>query len=119
MERGKSPFRFEDMWLKMDEFVDRVYFWWNHHSFSSTPSYVFAKKLRALKEDIIQWNCSEFGNVGRKKKELLGALNLLDAKKRDLGLSEAEIHEKNSVRSSFTRRDLMETEVENVMYQGG
>ena len=23
MVRGKSPFRFENMWLKMDEFVDR------------------------------------------------------------------------------------------------
>ena len=50
MERGKSPFRFENMWLKTDEFVDRVYSWWNYHSFPSTPSYVFAKKLRALKE---------------------------------------------------------------------
>jgi len=80
---------------------------------------VFAKKLRVLKEDIIQWNHSEFGNVSHQKKELLGALNLLDAKKRDLGLSEAEIHERNLVRSSFTGRDLMETKVENVMYQGG
>ena len=53
---------------------------------------MFAKKLRALKEDIIQWNRSEFGNVSHQKKELLGALNLLDAKKRDLGLFEAEIH---------------------------
>ena len=23
MERGKSPFRFKNMWLKTDEFVDR------------------------------------------------------------------------------------------------
>ena len=53
MERGKSPFRFESIWLKTDGFVDRVFSWWNHHSFSSTPSYVFAKKLKALKEYII------------------------------------------------------------------
>ena len=53
MVRGKSTFRFENLWLKMDEFVDGVYSWWNHHSFSGTPSYVFAKMLKALKEDII------------------------------------------------------------------
>ena len=57
MARGK-------MCLKIDGFVDRVYSWWNRHSFFGTPSYVFAKKLKALKEDIIKWNCREFGNVG-------------------------------------------------------
>ena len=53
MARGKSPFRFENMWLKSDGFVDRVDSWWNCHSFLGTPSYVFAKKLKVLKEDII------------------------------------------------------------------
>ena len=53
MARGKSTFRFENLWLKTDEFVDGVYSWWNCHSFSGTPSYVFAKKLKALKEDMI------------------------------------------------------------------
>ena len=53
MVRGKSTFRFENLWLKMDEFVDGVYSWWNRHSFFGTPSYVFAKMLKALKEDII------------------------------------------------------------------
>ena len=43
-----------------------------------------------MEEDIIQWNCIEFGNVNCQKKELLGALDLLDAKEGDLGLSEAK-----------------------------
>ena len=53
MESGKSPFRFENMWLKTDGFIDRVQSWWDHHSFSGTPSFMFAKKLKALKEDIV------------------------------------------------------------------
>ena len=36
--------------------------------------------MKVLKEEIIQWNRQEFDNVGRKKKELLGALKSLDAK---------------------------------------
>ena len=56
MARGKSPYRFEKMWLKTDGFIDRVYSWWNRHSFSGTPSFMLTKKLKALKEDIIQWN---------------------------------------------------------------
>ena len=58
----------------MDGFVDKVDLWWNCHSFLGTSNYVFAKKLKPLKEDIIQWNRQEFGNVGCKKKEFLGAL---------------------------------------------
>ena len=50
--RGKSSFKFENMWLKMGGFIDRVHSWWNRYSFLGTPSFVLAKKLRALKEDI-------------------------------------------------------------------
>ena len=60
---------------------------------------MFAKKLKALKENIIQWNRQEFGNVGRRKKELLGALELPDAKERVLGLTKTERNEKFEVRS--------------------
>ena len=68
------------MWLKTVGFKDRVHFLWNRYSFSGTPSFVLAKKLKALKEDLIQWNRNEFGNVERQRKELLGALKLLDIK---------------------------------------
>ena len=97
----ESPFRFENMWLKTDGFTDRVHFWWNRYSFLGTPSYVLAKKLKALKGDIIQWNRSEFGNVGCQKKELLEALKLLDAKDGEFGLSEVEISERVVVRSQI------------------
>ena len=85
MARGKSPFRFENMWLKTEGFVDKVQSWWNRHLFVGTPSFVLAKKLKALKEDIVQWNRREFGNVERKKKQLLEELKILDAKEGDLG----------------------------------
>jgi len=52
--RGKSPFRFENMWLKTNGFTERVHSRWNQYSFSGTPNFVLAKKLKALKGDIIQ-----------------------------------------------------------------
>ena len=45
MARGKSLFKFENMWLKTEGFVDRVQSWWNWHSFVGTPSFVLAKKI--------------------------------------------------------------------------
>ena len=85
LARGKILFRFENMWLKTEGFVDKVQSWWNRHLFVGTPSFVLAKKLKALKEDIVQWNCLEFGNVEWKKKQLLEELKILDAKEGDLG----------------------------------
>ena len=89
------------MWLQTDGFNNRVHSWWNRYSFSGTPSFVLAKKLKALKEDIIKWNRSEFGNVERKKKDLLEALKLLDVKEGELGLSEVELGERALLRSQI------------------
>uniref|UniRef100_A0A2N9J4N3 Endonuclease/exonuclease/phosphatase domain-containing protein n=1 Tax=Fagus sylvatica TaxID=28930 RepID=A0A2N9J4N3_FAGSY len=49
MTRGKSPFWFENMWLKDESFVDRVEAWWSSYSFSGPPNLVLARKLKALK----------------------------------------------------------------------
>ena len=62
---------------------------------------MLAKKLKAVKGDIIQWNCSKFGNVGHQKKELLEASKLLDAKEGEQSLSEVEISERVVVRSQI------------------
>ena len=101
MLRGKSPFRFENMWLMTDGFKERVQSWWNQYSFLGNPNFVLVKKLKALKGDIIQWNRSVFGNVGRQKKVLLEALKLLDAKEGKYGLSEVEIGERVVMRSQI------------------
>ena len=69
--------------------------------FSGTPNFVLAKKLKVLKEDIIQWNRSEFGNVERQKKELLEALKLLDVKEGEHGLFEVELGERAMLRSQI------------------
>ena len=99
MARGKSLFKFENMWLRLEGFVDRVHIWWNRHSFVGTPSFVLAKKLKVLKEDIVQWNYQEFGNVMRQKKQLLEELRTLDAKEGDLGLSNGEKCHRANLRS--------------------
>ena len=65
--RGRIPFWFENMWLKAEEFVDKVKVWWASYMFQGSPSYILAKKLTALKLDLKKWNETEFGNVTFKK----------------------------------------------------
>ena len=65
--RGRIPFRFENMWLRVDNFVDKVKMWWASYLFQGTPSFILAKKLVPLKLDLKKWNETEFGNVTFKK----------------------------------------------------
>ena len=79
--------------------MDRVQFLWNWHFFVGTPSFVLVKKLRTLKEDIVQWNHREFGNVEHQKKQLLEELKKLDAKEGDFGLTDGEKGHRVALRS--------------------
>jgi hypothetical protein len=76
--RGKRPFRFENMWLQSDGFVNQVKRWWESYHFVSTPSFILARKLRALKLDLKKWNVEVFGNVQNRKWQAMSELNVLD-----------------------------------------
>jgi hypothetical protein len=91
MLRGKIPFRFENMWLKSEGFVDRVHRWWSSYSFRGPPSYILVCKLKALKANLKKWNLLEFGNVGCKQNHLLGQLEPLNSRECSGGLSSSEI----------------------------
>jgi chemotaxis response regulator CheB len=67
MAKGKSSFKFENMWLKEEGFVQKVHNWWSGYEFTGTPSFVLACKLKALKEDLKKWNRETFGDVHYKK----------------------------------------------------
>uniref|UniRef100_A0A2N9FU80 Reverse transcriptase domain-containing protein n=1 Tax=Fagus sylvatica TaxID=28930 RepID=A0A2N9FU80_FAGSY len=78
LQRRRRPFRFENMWLKAEGFVERVRSWWESYQVEGTPSFVFANKLKALKVDLKKWNETEFGNVNVQKKTLLAGLREID-----------------------------------------
>jgi hypothetical protein len=88
--RGKSPFRFENMWLNDEGFVDCIDAWWSNYSFCGPPSLVLACKLKALKEDLKKWNYHEFGNVNFKQQQLFCKLEVLNHKEMQGGLSSTE-----------------------------
>ena len=50
--KGRSAFKFENMWLKDEGFVERVWQWWNGYCFLGSPSFILARKLKALKDEL-------------------------------------------------------------------
>jgi hypothetical protein len=87
---GKRPFRFENMWLKSEGFVERVKGWWQSYPFHGTSSYVLAQKLKALKGDLKKWNEECFGNVAVKSHQLLAELRVLETVVESCSLSSNE-----------------------------
>ena len=76
---GCCAFKFENMWLKAEDFVERVQQWWNGYCFVGSPSFILAQKLKALKGDLKKCNREEFGDLAFRKKSLLSELLGLDA----------------------------------------
>ena len=90
VNKGRSAFKFENIWLKEEGFVERVRQWWNGYCFLGSSSYIVACKLKAFKDDLKKWNKEEFGDLAFRKKCLLFELLGLDAREDLLGLSQEE-----------------------------
>ena len=86
----RVPFKFENMWLKEEGFVERVRQWWNGYCFAGSPSFILARKLKTLEEDLKRWNKEEFGDLAFRKKCLLSKLLGLDAREDLSGLSQED-----------------------------
>lgn len=63
MRRGKSPFRFENMWSKEVGFKDLIRNWWVSDYIEGSFSHILATQLKALKLDLKAWNKEIFDNV--------------------------------------------------------
>ena len=92
--KGRRPFRFKNMWLGADGFVDKVKGWWESYHFEGTPSFILARKLRALKFDLKQWNAEVFGDVLNRRRQAMADLNELDVEAESRPLSSDEAAKK-------------------------
>ncbi|RVW43464.1 Transposon TX1 uncharacterized 149 kDa protein [Vitis vinifera] len=56
LRRGPTPFRFENMWLKVDGFKGLLREWWQGIEVRGRASFRLASKLKLLKQRIKTWN---------------------------------------------------------------
>ena len=108
--RGKSYFKFENMWLRHKAFTGNVRQWWGSYDFQGSPSFILASKLKVLKEDIKKWNRESFGDVHIKKLELMKELQVLESKENQwLFTGDDRVHRLNT--QSELERTLLLDEV--------
>ena len=71
--------------------------------FHGTPSYVLARKLKALKWDLKAWNRREFGDLNFNKNRLMTELLALDIKEGVQGLTHEEQNSRESLKAELIR----------------
>ncbi|RVW91339.1 hypothetical protein CK203_035398 [Vitis vinifera] len=105
---GKSPFRFENMWLKIDGFKDLVRSWWNGYSVEGYSSHYIAEKLKALKKDLKIWNKEVVGNFSSNRVEAFTRLQCWEAKEKEYPLNPRDMEAKNLALEDYKKWDLLE-----------
>ncbi|KAF1874954.1 hypothetical protein Lal_00007570 [Lupinus albus] len=78
MEKGLTPFRFNNCWLKHHNFADLVSNSWCEDSCSGRKAFIVKEKLKALKGKIKVWNKVSFGCLDSKLGQLSQAIQELD-----------------------------------------
>ena len=105
---GKSPFRFENMWLKIDGFKDLIRSWWNGYSVKGYSNHYIAEKFKALKKDLKIWNKEVVGNVSSNRVEAFSCLQCWEAKENDNPLTLGDMEAKNLAIENYKKWALLE-----------
>ena len=63
LERGRTPFKFENMWLEFEGFSDLIKEWWGELQVDEFASYIVTTKLKFVKEKLKKWNRDVLGDI--------------------------------------------------------
>ena len=106
--KAKKSFKFENMWLKDEGFLEWVSSWWESYLFQGTQSFSLANKLKMLKSDLKRWNVEEFSNIGLRVQNLWKDFNVLEVVEDDRVLTTEESREKDRIRGELEKTTLLE-----------
>ncbi|RVW43419.1 putative mitochondrial protein [Vitis vinifera] len=108
LRNGPSPFRFENMWLKVEGFKDLLKAWWEGDNFNGAASYVLAEKLKVVKTKLKEWNRDVFGRVEYRKNVALEQMQFWDAKEKISRLTVEEMEARREAREEYKKWVLLE-----------
>ncbi|RVX23652.1 Transposon TX1 uncharacterized 149 kDa protein [Vitis vinifera] len=108
IRRGLTPFRFENMWLKVEGFNDIVKTWWQGIEVRGSASYRLAVKMKEIKKKLKVWNKEVFGRLETNKASALYQVDFWDRVESERVLSMEEAELKKEAKDSFKKWVLLE-----------
>ena len=104
IRNGEIPFKFQNMWLKVDEFKDLLRNWWEGYRVQGTHNHFLVIKLKRLKQNLKVRKREIFWIVSTKKLEALLQLGQWDAVEKVRTLTMEELELKRMVTDEFKIR---------------
>ncbi|RVW97672.1 Transposon TX1 uncharacterized 149 kDa protein [Vitis vinifera] len=108
IRRGPTPFRFENMWLKVEGFQDMVRTWWQGIDVRGSASYKLAFKMKEIKKKLKVWNKEVFGRLETNKASALEQVDFWDRVESERNLTVEEADLKKDAKDSFKKWVLLE-----------
>ena len=108
LRRGPSPFKFENMWLKVEGFKELLKAWWERDTFNGSTSFILAEKLKVVKSKLKEWNRDIFGRVEYRKDLALEQVEFWDVKEKISRLSLEELEARKEAREEYKKWVLLE-----------
>ena len=108
LRRGPTSFRFENMWLKVDDFKGLLRGWWQGIEVRGRASFRLASKLKELKQKIKVWNKEVFGRLEVSKNSALQQVEYWDGVESERSLSVEETKLKKEAKDAFNKWVLVE-----------
>ncbi|RVW37936.1 Transposon TX1 uncharacterized 149 kDa protein [Vitis vinifera] len=106
--RGPSPFRFENMWLKVEGVKELMKSWWEGVSFNGSASFIMAEKIKVLKVKLKEWNRDSFGRIELRKNAALEQVQIWDAREKISRLNLEELEARKEAREDYKKWVLLE-----------
>lgn len=100
---GPKPFRVLNCWFDDPKFKRFVEETWKEIVVYGRGAYVLKEKLKLLKQKLKHWNNEVFGDLFRKKKEIVESLNALEQKAEEVVLEEAELEQRKELGADYWR----------------
>ena len=108
--RGPAPFRFENMWFKVEGFKELIRSWWWAIEVSGSANFRLSAKLKELKQKLKVWNREEFGNLESNKEAAIQQVEYWDRVEDERSLSMEELAYKKTTKEDYAKWvDLEET----------
>ncbi|RVW22653.1 Transposon TX1 uncharacterized 149 kDa protein [Vitis vinifera] len=88
--RGPAPFRFENMWFKVEGFKDLIRNWWQGTGVRGSANFRLSEKLKEVKQKLKVWNREQFGNLESNKEAAIQQVEYWDRVEDERSLSMEE-----------------------------
>lgn len=111
---GPKPFRVLNCWFDDPRFKSFVEDSWRGIQVEGNEVYVLKEKFKILKQKLKQWNKDTFGNLNRKRKDIVDQLNEIEKRAETADLEEEENDSRKRLSAEFWQ---CAKQIESLMFQ--